>query len=455
MKNADVFKQFAKYASLSVLGMVGMSCYILADTFFVSKGLGTNGLAALNLAIPAYNVIHGAGLMLGIGGATKFSVYKSRGEHEKANEVFTNTLYLAAAFSLLFVLLGALLSGNIARALGAENEVFSMTDTYLKVLLLFSPAFLLNDVLICFTRNDGDPRLAMLATLSGSLSNILLDYVFIFPCKMGMFGAVFATGLAPVIGICVSSVRFLRGKNGFRPVKARPRGKQAATCFALGFPSFVEQLSSAVVMIAFNAIILRLLGNMGVAAYGVVANISLVVLSVFTGIAQGAQPLVSRSHGEGDGKKSQALFACSALASLIFSAAVYAVIFAFALPIAEIFNSAGDPNLGAIASDGLRLYFIATPFAGFNVILCSFFAATEKPLPAHILSLLRGLALILPAAFLFSWLWGITGVWLSFPAAEAATALAGAALFAGLRKKLFRSGAEKAEEKDQAAHPSD
>ena len=79
MKNADVFKQFAKYASLSVLGMVGMSCYILADTFFVSKGLGTNGLAALNLAIPAYNVIHGAGLMLGIGGATKFSVYKSRG----------------------------------------------------------------------------------------------------------------------------------------------------------------------------------------------------------------------------------------------------------------------------------------------------------------------------------------------------------------------------------------
>ena len=138
-----------KYASLSVLGMVGMSCYILADTFFVSKGLGTDGLAALNLAIPAYNVIHGVGLMLGIGGATKFSVYKSRGEEQKADRVFTDTLYLSAAFAVLFVLVGAFLSGQISSLLGAEGNVYSMTDTYLKVLLLFSPAFILNDVLIC------------------------------------------------------------------------------------------------------------------------------------------------------------------------------------------------------------------------------------------------------------------------------------------------------------------
>lgn len=83
MKDKKLFGQFAKYASLSVLGMIGMSCYILADTFFISKGLGTNGLAALNLAIPVYNVMHGTGLMLGIGGATKYAVYKSRAKTKK------------------------------------------------------------------------------------------------------------------------------------------------------------------------------------------------------------------------------------------------------------------------------------------------------------------------------------------------------------------------------------
>lgn len=426
-----------KYASLSVLGMVGMSCYILADTFFVSKGLGTDGLAALNLAIPAYNVIHGVGLMLGIGGATKFSVYKSRGEEQKADRVFTDTLYLSAAFAVLFVLVGAFLSGQISSLLGAEGNVYSMTDTYLKVLLLFSPAFILNDVLICFTRNDGDPPLAMLATLAGSLSNILLDYVFIFPCKMGMFGAVFATGLAPVIGILVSSTRFMHKKNGFRPVKGKPNRQNMRADFALGFPSFVEQLSSAVVIVAFNAVIMKLLGNTGVAAYGVVANISLVVLSVFTGIAQGAQPLVSRAHGEGATRDCRSFLRYALISAIVFSALVYAVIFIFALPIAEIFNSENNAQLGGIAARGLRLYFIAAPFAGVNIVLCSFFAAMENPLPSHILSLMRGLAVILPAVFIFSALWGMTGVWLSFPATEALTAAAGAALLLAFRKKLF------------------
>lgn len=437
MRNKSLFKQFAAYASLSVLGMIGMSCYILADTFFVSKGLGTNGLAALNLAIPVYNVIHGVGLMLGIGGATRYSVCKSRKEEGEANAVFTDTLYLAAVFSLFFVLAGAIFSEQIAHLLGADQQTISMTNTYLKVLLLFSPAFLLNDVLICFTRNDGAPRLAMLATLAGSFSNIVLDYVFIFPCRMGMFGAVFATGLAPVIGVGVSVTRFLRKKSGFHAAKTLPQWRHIRSNFALGFPSFVEQLSSAVVMIAFNAIILDLLGNVGVAAYGVVANISLVVLSVFTGIAQGTQPLVSRAHGESLPAKCRALLLFSVLSSILFAVLVYIVIFVFARPIAEIFNSEGNAEMGKIAANGLRLYFIAAPFAGINAALCSFFAAMEKPLPAHLLSLLRGLIVILPAALLCSSLWGITGVWLSFPFTEALVAAVGAILIVLLRKKLF------------------
>lgn len=435
MKNRELLKQFAKYASLSVLGMIGMSCYILADTFFISKGLGTNGLTALNLAIPVYNVIHGTGLMLGIGGATKYSVYKSRGDDRNANAVFTNTVWLGIGFSAVFMLLGGFLSGGLASLLGADDATYALTDIYLKVLLLFSPAFIGNNILMCFVRNDGDPRLAMFATVSGSLTNIVLDYVFIFPCGLGMFGAVLATGVAPVIGIGFSVSHIIRGKNGFRLIAAKPQPKHMRANFTLGFPSFVEQLSSAIVILVFNFIILDLIGNTGVAAYGVVANISLVVLSVFTGIAQGSQPLVSRAHGEGDEKRADALLALALTAAAVFSVLIYIVIAVSARPIAEIFNSEGNPDLGGIAARGLRLYFIAAPFAGFNIVLCSFFAAAERPLPSHIISLMRGLAVIIPAAFLFSALWGLTGVWLSFPAAEALTAAAGVFLYARYRKK--------------------
>ena len=102
MEGNHYLKDFIKYSSLNVLGMVALSCYILADTFFVSRGLGTNGLTALNLAIPVYNFIHGTGLMLGMGGATKFSVYKSQGRKEEVDQVYTNTVYLAVLFSVIF-----------------------------------------------------------------------------------------------------------------------------------------------------------------------------------------------------------------------------------------------------------------------------------------------------------------------------------------------------------------
>ena len=93
MTHSGYFKEFCRYVSLNVLGMIALSCYILADTFFVSKGLGTNGLAALNLAIPVYSFISGSGLMFGMGGATKFSISKSQGDTARANQAFTNTLF--------------------------------------------------------------------------------------------------------------------------------------------------------------------------------------------------------------------------------------------------------------------------------------------------------------------------------------------------------------------------
>ena len=122
MTTQTLRQDFGRYVSLSVLGMIAVSCYILADTFFVAQGLGTTGLAALNLAIPVYNVIHGTGLLLGMGGATKFSILKSQGAHRRADSVFTHTLGMAAAAAAVFALAGALGAPQLAALLGADGE---------------------------------------------------------------------------------------------------------------------------------------------------------------------------------------------------------------------------------------------------------------------------------------------------------------------------------------------
>lgn len=428
-KTSSCFRDFAHYTILSVLGTLGVSCYILADTFFVSKGLGTNGLAALNLAIPVYNFIHGTGLMLGMGGATKFSVYKSQNRKKEVNQIYTNTLYLAMLFSLLFVMLGFFLSNQLAFVLGADLNILQMTATYLRWLLLFAPAFVFNDVFLCFVRNDESPQLSMIAMLIGSFTNIVLDYIFIFLMQWGIFGAVFATGLSPIISIMIMLPHWTRKKNTFHFIKVKLHVDIIKQELSLGFPSFIAQLSSGVVMIAFNVIILNLAGNTGVAAYGVIANISLVTMAVFTGIAQGVQPLISNFYGKGNQQHVQMLLKYAMVTMLALSGIIYLFIFIFAPQVVSIFNSEGSVTLQRIAQQGLKLYFISLVFMGYNMILAIFFTSIERVLPAHVLSLLRGLILIIPMAFLLSSLWGMTGIWLTYPITESIVAIMGYVIY--------------------------
>lgn len=427
-------REFARYTSLNVLGMIALSCYILADTFFVSLGLGADGLTALNLAIPVYSFIHGSGLMIGMGGGTRYSILKSQGNHQEADRVFTNVLYLAAVLAALFVAAGLLFAGDLVRLFGGTGAVFTMCRTYLRVILLFAPAFLMNNVLLCFIRNDGAPQLAMAAMIGGSLSNVVLDWVFIFPCGMGIFGAVFATGLAPIISMGILSPHFFRKKNQFRPVPCKPQLRRTARILSSGVPSLVTEVSSGIVIIAFNGLIMGLEGNTGVAAYGVIANLSLVVIAIYTGIAQGIQPILSRSYGTGDRAGLTIILRCAMMTQVVVSLLIYGIVAAFAPQIAAVFNSEGSASLQAIAEQGLRLYFIACPFAGCNVVLSMYFTSTERPLPAHIISLLRGFFLILPLAFLLAWLGQMAGIWLAFPLTEFLVAALAALLYLRTRK---------------------
>lgn len=428
-KTSSCFRDFAHYTILSVLGTLGVSCYILADTFFVSKGLGTNGLAALNLAIPVYNFIHGTGLMLGMGGATKFSVYKSQNRKKEVNQIYTNTIYLAVLFSVLFALFGFFFSNQLASILGADSNILQMTTTYLRWLLLFAPAFVLNDVFLCFVRNDESPQLSMIAMLIGSFANIVLDYVFIFLMQWGIFGAVFATGLSPVISIMIMLPHWARKKNTFHFIKAKLDAAIVKQEVSLGFPSFIAQLSSGVVMVVFNVIILNLARNTGVAAYGVIANISLVTMAVFTGIAQGVQPLISNFYGKGKQQQIQMLLKYAMVTTLMLSCIIYVFIFIFASQIVSIFNSEGNATLQQIAQQGLKLYFISLAFMGYNMVLATFFTSIERALPAHALSLLKGLILIIPMAFLLSSLWGMAGIWLTYPITESIVAIIGYVIY--------------------------
>lgn len=432
----SILKTILHYIAMNICSMLGLSFYILADTYFIANGVGSDGLVALNLAIPAYSLVNGTGLLLGIGGATAFSIAQGAGDRGKGNRAFSQVLIIGVAVGTFFSLLGLLFSRPIARILGADQEILALTAEYLQVMIGFSLAFVVNNVMVAFVRNDGRPNLAMAAMLAGSLSNVVLDYILVFPAQLGMFGAALATGISPVISLCILSVHWIKQKNHFHFKWPRFCGEELRHMIGSGTPSFILELSNGIVILVFNMVLLSISGDTAVAAYGVIANVALVCVSIFTGIGQGIQPVVSRCYGAGEwtsvqkalGLGTGLAFACGCILMLVGML--------FPEPIIAAFNRDNDPVLAEMALQGMRIYFISFLFAGVSIVLTAYFAASDKPFPSLTLSLLRGIAAVVPLALILPRIFGLNGVWATVPAAEAITLLVGVAFYLKSRGRI-------------------
>ncbi len=402
-----------------MLGMAGISVYILADTFFISLYAGADGLAVLNLTLPIYGIIYAIGSMISIGSATNYAIRKSAGKN--TDGFFKQSLFWCAAASLPFVAVGIIAPDSVLRLMGADENLIALGVGYLRIVLIATPLFMMNYTFSGFARNDNAPTHAMIGALCGSMFNVVFDYVFMFPAGLGFTGAALATACCPIVTMAVCSHHFLGRNNtvgfGWRKPDLRHLGK----CCGLGTSACVGEITSAVTTATFNTLILGIAGNTGVAAYGIIANISIVALSLFNGIAQGSQPLISESYGRGDSHAVHTFLKLGLLYSAAVEALLLVVAWGFTDGFIAIFNSAGNTELRNLAYTGMREYFLGYIFAGINVMLIAYFSATDKPVPAFVGSLSRGVAAIVGCAVLLSRIFGLQGVWLSFLAAELIT----------------------------------
>ncbi|MCF0147077.1 MAG: MATE family efflux transporter [Clostridium sp.] len=417
----NILRDFTKYVSLNVISMIGLSFYILADTFFIANGVGSIGLTALNLVLPLWSLISGLGLMIGIGAGISYSIKRGRNNESGANKTFTHAVIMGLAVGAIITIIGIIFSNEIVVILGADEVVAPLASEYLKTLLSFSSVFIVNYIITAFVRNDNEPNLAMIAMLLGSLSNIVLDYIFIFPFKLGMFGAALATGATPILSLVILSLHFIRKKNNFKLVKCKFRLPYIRNIISLGIPSFITEFSSGIIILLFNFTILKISNNTGVAAYGVIANLALIVVSIFTGIAQGIQPIISKSYGEDKVKNIKSIFKYGVITSTILGLGCYLIGIGFSEKIVNLFNSEGDELLLSMAVVGINIYFSAFIIMGINIVITSFFASINEGRQSFFISVLRGLIIIIPLILFLPKFFGMTGVWITIPLTEVVT----------------------------------
>ena len=412
-----------RYVVPTTLGMFTVSLYILADTVIVGRAMGAVGLAALNISIPLFNLFFGTGLAFGVGAATAIGVSAGRGNVGIVQPLYRHAIVGALTVGTLYTAVGHIHLESLIHVMGATPTTHGMVRDYVSTVVTFSAVFVLVYTLVPLVRNDGAPRLAMAGMMIGGILNIILDVLFVVVLDAGMRGAALATTLSACVSAAIlvphAAIRVGIGRR-HAEVTADPRPSPAVTLpriLANGTAGFVTEVSSGVVIFLFNITILRVADEVDVAAYGIVANVTLVCVALFTGIAQGTQPLVSAGFGAGFHRRTHRIFVVAAAAAATVGAAVAAVGLIAPTTMARAFTEA-DPALIVATQRGIRNVFPAFPVMAFNIVAAGFLQAQERAASSAAIAAGRGVVVVVPILLFFARWWGLSGVWLTIPVVE-------------------------------------
>ena len=399
--NTPLNHQLSQYVFRSILSTVGASIYVLADSFFVAQKMGVLGVAVMNLSMPLFNVMDGLGFLLGMGGGTLFTIYQIQ-DRKRSTKTYTQTVIMGLIIGLVFTLLGILWASQISHLLGADQTTFKMTFQYVQTVLLFGPGFIFNNLLLGFIRNDHGTKTAMFAMTISSLANIFLDWLFILRLDMGM-------------------THFRKKENHLKLVSHPFILSDLRQTFSIGLPSFLTEMSTGFGIFIYNWVFLKVSGNNAVAAYGIAANVLLVALALFTGVAQGIQPIVSQEYAHRNFKTiKHGLHFGLIIAELLGIVCLAFVCFNSHL-IIDFFNAVSNFKVISLANSGMKLLLISLLFSSLNVVFNIFFSAINNSHISIAMVILRGYIFPLVIVALSAKLAGIQGVWLSLTVIELVT----------------------------------
>ncbi|MGM7636941.1 MATE family efflux transporter [Bacillus sp. Hm123] len=422
LKEKPINQLFISYLIPAVLGMVLMSINIIIDGIMISRGVGANGLAGVNVALPAFSIFFSISLWIGMGGATLYSISLGQNKIEEARSIFSQSMTLAMIIvsGLLMICLWKI--EKLAYLFGANEVVLPYTLDYLQVLLMFGMIYVLENILSIFIRNDGNPNLAMTGLIVTAVCNIIFDYMFIFIYGWGVKGAATATILSAAIGFLVLMTHFLRKDSLLKWTTIRFQKKTVCQIITIGFPSFTTEFSMALITIGFNIAFVRYAGEIGVAAFAIVNSIHSMMLLVFFGVGAALQPISSFHYGAKLYDRLKLSLQLTVKTAIIMGIIAVGTGWLFADYIVMLFQVESEELL-TLTISGMTLFFIHYLFLGYNIVYAEYFQSIRQIRKSVLIILSRGLFLVVPLLFILPAWFGVNGIWLVLPVAEALAAL--------------------------------
>lgn len=417
-------KRLLRFSLPSIVMMVFTSIYGVVDGYFVSNYTGKTPFAAVNLIMPFLMILGGVGFMFGTGGGASIAKTMGEGKAEKADKLFSMTVFASILCGLVLTAVGLLFLRPFARLMGAEGELLENSLLYGTINLIALPFYILQYEFQCLFATAEKPKLGLYVTVASGVANMVLDWLLVAVLPFGLAGAAAATAASQFIGGVFPLVYFAR-KNSSRlhltrcRLELRPLGRICAN----GSSELMGNISMSLVNMLYNVQLMQYVGEDGIAAYGVLMYVSMIFQAIFIGYSVGTAPIVSYHYGAQNREELKSLLRKAIFIVAIAALCMFAAGELLAAPLSRLFV-AYDEELLQMTTHAFAIFSFSFLFSGFVINGSSFFTALNDGLTSALISFLRTLVFQVAAVLLFPLLWGLDGIWFSIVAAEIMAVLA-------------------------------
>lgn len=411
LEGKSLKRDFLKYILPAVVSQWVFALYTMVDGMFVARGVSETALAAVNIASPFVTGMFALSLTFAVGTSTIVALLFGQKRIREAKEVFSQNMIVLAVLSLLIT--AGVLAGleGFGRFLGATEVTMPYVKEYISTIAPFAICFILSYSFEILISTDGYPALATIIVSIGVVLNCILDYLFVMVLHKGVFGAAFATGVSQMIVIIFYLKHFLGKKGTIKFCRHTFRPALVLRELRNGFPSGITELSAGIITFVFNQAIIRFLNEDAIVSYSIIAYINAIVVMSMVGVAQGCQPLVSYYYGKGEKEKCRRLLKYELCTVAAASVLAVGICYLLADEIVGIFISAELTELRAYSAKVFRIFILSFLLAGYNVVAAGYFTAIEKSGKAVIISLGRGLVMLVISMAVLTLLFGGRGIW--------------------------------------------
>ena len=412
------YQKLIRFTLPSIVMMIFTSVYGVIDGFFVSNFVGSDSFAAVNLIMPALMIFGTIGFMIGTGGSALVSKTIGEGDIKKANRYFSMLIYLLIIVGLILSIIAVVTVKPMSKLLGAEGKILEECITYGTVLIMFLIPFVLQNCFQSFLIVAEKPTFGLVISIITGISNMILDWVFMYVLKQGIFGAALATGISQTIGGIVPLIYFIRpNKSKLRLVKTKIEWKAILQACVNGSSEMLTNLSLSLVNMLYNMQLMKYIGADGVVAYGIIMYVGFIFVGTYLGYSIGTAPIIGFHYGAGNTDELKSLLKKSIKLIGITSLIMTIIAEITSKILASIFVSY-DIELLNMTANAIRIFSISYLISGFNIFSSSFFTALNNGIVSAAISFLRTLLFQIAMIFILPAIWGVNGIWLAVVFAE-------------------------------------